>query len=254
MTRFRRSIIKNVPAQVLVLTTFGLIAPSLFAASDSKTVDATSVADAGLVRIVMATRQGPITIDLDTKRAPVSANNFLRYVDSGSLDGGTFYRSVRLDNQRPSEVPIQVIQGGIGALEPSDKPRENFPAIEHESTATTGLTHGPGTISMARGKPGTAQSEFFISIGNNPELDAGGKRNPDGLGFAAFGQVVGGMDVVHLIHRASTAASREMDLGVMTGQLLDNQVEICKVFRALPEKTGKPKAALQEAAIACAKK
>lgn len=231
-----------------------LLAPSLVLASTP--LNERSTPEEGVIRIVMSTQQGPITIDLFTKQAPISAANFLRYVDSGLLNGATFYRAVRLDNQRAEEVPIQVIQGGLAARpkEPGQAPSETFPPIAHESTAVTGITHGPGTISMARAAPGTATSEFFISVGNNPQLDAGGKRNPDGLGFAAFGRVVQGMEVVHHIQNASTAASREMDLGVMRGQLLDELVEICKVFRVSSEVAPDPSPAPLDPAAACPKK
>ncbi|MCX6569704.1 MAG: peptidylprolyl isomerase, partial [Candidatus Aminicenantes bacterium] len=126
-------------------------------------------------------------------RAPVTAANFLRYVDGKLYDGSVFHRTVTLDNQPDNAVRIEVIQGG---LLPEEK---DFPPIAHETTATTGLKHLDGTISMARSAPGSAASSFFFCIGPQPELDFGGKRNPDGQGFAAFGRVVKGMDVVKAI-------------------------------------------------------
>ena len=106
-----------------------------------------------------------------------------------------FYRVVRQDNQPDKKVKIEVVQGGLGG-ESSEK---ELPPIAHETTNRTGVLHKDGTLSMARAEPGTASSEFFICVGDQPELDFGGKRNPDGQGFAAFGKVVKGMDVVRRI-------------------------------------------------------
>lgn len=189
------------------------------------------------VEIVMATERGTITLELYPDRAPITVANFLRYVDAGKLDGAAFYRTVRLDNQKPTEVPIQVIQGGVHGGDAD--PPEGFPPIPHEPTSQTGLRHEAGTVSMARGEPGTATSEFFISLDTMPELDAGGRRNPDGQGFAAFGRVIDGMEVVRSIHSASTATSRNREeLGVMQGQLLDAPVRICRVARATAQVAG----------------
>ena len=121
--------------------------------------------------------------------------NFLRYVDEGRYEGATFYRVVTPANQPDDDVRIEVIQGGFGFREDARR----LPPIAHETTAQTGLRHRDGTISMARAAPGTASSEFFICLGDQPELDYGGRRNPDGQGFAAFGQVTAGMDVVRRI-------------------------------------------------------
>lgn len=147
-------------------------------------------------RVKMETPLGTIVVELDADKAPITAGNFLRYVDENRFSTARFYRVVRLDNQPQNAVKIEVVQGGLG-FEPDLK---RLPEITHETTETTGLRHRDGTISMARGAPGTASSEFFICIGDQPELDFGGKRNPDGQGFAAFGRVVEGMDVVRKIH------------------------------------------------------
>jgi peptidyl-prolyl cis-trans isomerase A (cyclophilin A) len=144
--------------------------------------------------VVIKTDKGDIAVEVDPARAPVTAANFLRYVDAKLYDGSTFHRTVTLANQPDNAVRIEVIQGGIL---PDDR---SFPPIAHETTAMTGLKHLDGTISMARDKPGTATSSFFFCINDQPELDYGGKRNPDGQGFAAFGHVVKGMDVVRTIH------------------------------------------------------
>ena len=146
---------------------------------------------------VISTSLGEIIVEVFEEEAPITAANFLRYVDDGLYEGGSFYRVVRMDNQPNSEVKIEVIQGGRRGL-PRD---EGFPAIGHETTETTGVLHLDGVISMARSSPGTATSEIFICIGDQPELDFGGRRNPDGQGFAAFGKVVRGMDVVREIQQ-----------------------------------------------------
>jgi peptidyl-prolyl cis-trans isomerase A (cyclophilin A) len=146
-------------------------------------------------KIIISTEWGEIRIKADLKRAPVTSANFIRYADAGLFDSACFYRVVRMDNQPQNKVKIEVIQGG------RYKEEENgFPPIDHEATEMTGILHRNGTISMARNEPGTATSEFFICIGKQPELDYGGKRNPDGVGFAAFGKVTRGMKVVRKIH------------------------------------------------------
>jgi peptidyl-prolyl cis-trans isomerase A (cyclophilin A) len=144
-------------------------------------------------RVLIRTEKGDIIVEVDTVRAPVTSANFLRYVDAGLYDGSTFHRTVTMANQPDNAVRIEVIQGGQlpGARE--------FPPIAHETTAVIGLRHVDGALSMARDKPGTATSSFFICVNDQPELDFGGKRNPDGQGFAAFGRVVQGMDVVRAI-------------------------------------------------------
>jgi peptidyl-prolyl cis-trans isomerase A (cyclophilin A) len=155
--------------------------------------------DTGIVRVLVETELGEIEIELDGARAPVSTANFLRYVDGGFYDGGRFHRSVRLDNQNRDDVLIEVIQ----ASNPDSEIPEAEP-IPLERTSETGLKHLDGTISMARGGPDTARSSFFICINDQPSLDFGGARNADGQGFAAFGKVVRGMDVVRRIHESPT--------------------------------------------------
>ena len=145
--------------------------------------------------LVIKTTEGNIYIRLDLKKAPVTSMNFLRYVDAGLFDSACFYRVVRMDNQPDNAVKIEVIKGGRYENE-----ENGFPPVQHETTAMTGIRHKSGTVSMARNQPGSATSEFFICIGDQPELDFGGKRNPDRQGFAAFGKVVKGMDVVKQIH------------------------------------------------------
>jgi len=148
-------------------------------------------------RVLIRTDFGDIKVEIYASRAPVTSANFLRYVDAGMFKGASFYRVVRLDNQPNNTVKIEVIQGGLGF---SDEARP-FPTTEHETTDKTGILHKDGAISMARNAPGSATSEFFICIGDQPELDFGGKRNPDGQGFAAFGRVIDGQDVVRKIQQ-----------------------------------------------------
>lgn len=147
-------------------------------------------------QVIIATELGDIHVTLDPENAPVTSANFLRYVDAGLFDSACFYRVVRPDNQPKDSVLIAVIQGGRYEKEEEG----GFPPIAHETTRETGIRHLSGVISMARWTPGTATSEFFICVGDQPDLDFGGKRNPDGQGFAAFGKVTGGMDVVMKIH------------------------------------------------------
>jgi peptidyl-prolyl cis-trans isomerase A (cyclophilin A) len=148
-------------------------------------------------QIVFKTEFGDITVELYQDKAPLTANNFLKYVYENRLKGANFYRMVTLQNQPNDSIKIEVIQGG---LYEDDHPQA-LPPIAHESTDQTGILHKNGVISMARMEPGTATCEFFICIGDQPELDYGGKRNPDGQGFAAFGKVIKGMGVVKKIHQ-----------------------------------------------------
>jgi len=148
-------------------------------------------------KVVIETEFGGITLELYKEKAPLTVANFLRYVKESRLKGATFYRIVRAGNQPVNPVKIAVIQGGI-----FDKIKgQSLPPIKHETTKQTGILHKDGVISMARLKPGTASSEFFICIGDQPELDFGGKRNPDLQGFAAFGKIIKGMDTALKIHK-----------------------------------------------------
>ena len=153
-----------------------------------------------VVRVLIETELGEIEVELDAANAPVTTANFLRYLDAGAYDGGRFTRSVRLDNQNRDDVLIEVIQAGTNP----ELGRQGFPSIALERTRDTGLQHGDGTLSMARNGPDTARAGFFICVGDQPSLDFGGDRNADGQGFAAFGRVVRGMDVVRRIHRSPT--------------------------------------------------
>jgi peptidyl-prolyl cis-trans isomerase A (cyclophilin A) len=168
------------------------------------------------VRVLFKTEKGDIEVELDAAKAPVTVANFLRYVDGGFYDGGRFHRTVTPTNQPNNQVKIEVVQAGINRA----KAREGFPPIKLERTRDTGLKHTDGTLSMARNGPDTARSDFSICLGDQPELDFAGKRNPDGQGFAAFGRVVKGMDV-----------ARKIQASPADGQTLNPPVAILKAER-----------------------
>lgn len=153
-----------------------------------------------MANVVFVTELGEVEFFIDEKRAPITAKNFLRYVALEAYNGTSFYRTVttKPDNQPDKTVKIDVIQGG-----PPDDAK-GFPPIALERTNKTGIKHKDGVISMARDTPDSATSAIFICVGNQPSLDFGGKRNPDGQGFAAFGKVVRGMDVVRRIHQSKS--------------------------------------------------
>ena len=147
-------------------------------------------------KVLIRTEMGDMTVEIYADKAPATAANFLKYAEAGLFDATSFFRTVTLENQKPEEVKIEVIQGG-------DVPDEKcFPPIPMERTNRTGVRHLDGTISMARAEPDSATSSFSICINDQPELDFGGKRNKDGQGFAAFGRVTAGMDVVRKIQNA----------------------------------------------------
>jgi len=164
------------------------------------------------------TTLGVIEAELYADKAPATVANFLKYVDAGRYTGGQFHRTVTLhpDNQPNNTVKIEVIQGGVNP----DFAEKDWPAIALERTRDTGVQHLDGTLSMARAGPDTATSDFFICVGAQPELDFGGKRNPDGQGFAAFGRVTKGLEIVTKIQSASA-----------DGQKLTPPVRILKIER-----------------------
>jgi peptidyl-prolyl cis-trans isomerase A (cyclophilin A) len=184
-------------------------------------VSTTHAADTA--RVKLDTALGPIIVEVDLKHAPVSAAEFLRYVDAGLYNGGAFYRVVRADSDF-SAVRIDVVQGGLTALERA------LPPVPHESTVQTGIHHTDGTISLARRELGTASgAKFFICIGKQPALDFGGNRNADGQGFAAFGHVLKGMNVVRKIYRQKVDPGS--GAGPTQGQLLAAPVPIKSASR-----------------------
>ena len=172
--------------------------------------------------VVFETEKGAIEIAVDTEHAPRSAANFLKYVDGKFYDGGTINRAVRPDNTVRHDVEIQVIQFQIDR----ERRREEFPPVPLERTSVTGLKHLDGAVSMARNGPDTATASFSIVIGDQPEMDFGGRRNPDGQGFAVFGRVVRGMDVVKAI-QASPTGTR----GPYGPESLDPPIRILKAYR-----------------------
>lgn len=155
-------------------------------------------AQSGQVAIVINTELGEIRAVLDSAKAPITVTNFLRYIDAGLFSNGAFHRTVTPDNQPRDSVKIEVIQGRARRTSPDS----GFAPILLERTSVTGLRHGDGVLSMARSGPNSATSAFFITIGAQPALDEGGHRNLDGQGFAVFGRVTSGMDVVRMIQQA----------------------------------------------------
>jgi peptidyl-prolyl cis-trans isomerase A (cyclophilin A) len=155
----------------------------------------------GEVLVRIETGLGSIHIVVDTRHAPITAANFLKYVDAALYDGGRFHRATRPDNYTPAlpdKPAMEIIQGGINPARRS----EGFPPIPLERTSVTGLKHVAGTVSMARTPAAdSARSDFFICLDDQPSLDFGGKRFDDGQGGAAFGRVVKGMDVVRRIQQ-----------------------------------------------------
>lgn len=151
-----------------------------------------------LPRVRIETTAGVIEAEIDTVHAPITARNFLAYVDRHFYDHGLFHRTVTLGNQPDKLVKIEVIQ----AAGDTSRAADGQPPITLERTSLTGLRHKAGTLSMARAGIDTAQDQFFICVTDQPELDFGGKRNPDGQGFAAFGKVLAGMDVVKKIQQS----------------------------------------------------
>lgn len=149
------------------------------------------------------TKFGNIEVELYLQQAPKTVAAFLSYIDSGYYKNAAFYRVLR-DDEQPSDAPkAELIQGGI--WQTNYKLAENIPGIVHETTQQTKILHKDGTISLARQAPGTANTEFFICVGDQPGFDYGGANNPDGQGYAAFGKVVKGMPVVKSIYDAPEA-------------------------------------------------
>jgi peptidyl-prolyl cis-trans isomerase A (cyclophilin A) len=181
------------------------------------TVAPSSTAPARTV-VILHTSLGDIRIALDAERAPVTSQNFLKYVDAGRFDNRTFYRVIR--SRDGSEG---LVQGGL-----QGDNRDAFPPIAHESTVTTGLSHVDGAVSMARGKPGSARGEFFIIVGTQVTYD--GVPNGGDPGFAVFGRVVSGMPLVRRIMKQPVAKeARNPD---MQGQMLAHPVTILTARRA----------------------
>jgi peptidyl-prolyl cis-trans isomerase A (cyclophilin A) len=175
-----------------------------------------------MVRVVLTLADGVITIDLNQAKAPVTANNFLRYIDAKRFDNAaSFYRA----SHPPGDATYGVLQGGL-----QNDPQRLYPPIAHEPTSKTGILHRHGTISMARNAPGSATADFFICVGDQTYLDADPLKPGDNLGFAAFGQVAAGMTVVKAIMAKPTEGKASNP--VMQGQILTVPVKIVTARRA----------------------
>lgn len=174
--------------------------------------------------VVLETEMGDIVLAIETERAPVTSANFLRYVDEDRLDGAVFYRAMHLDW---GEQPNGLIQGGT-----QYDPKRVLPPIAHEPTSQTGVKHTEGAISMARYAPGTATGDFSIMLRPMPGLDAdpNGTTDDAKAGFAAFGHVMEGMDVVRAIHAAPIDPDKGE--GFMKGQMIAKPVKIIEARRA----------------------
>jgi peptidyl-prolyl cis-trans isomerase A (cyclophilin A) len=195
----------------------GLVGLTLvFAALPASAQDAVVDPAVAPVRIALETGMGRIVIETDP-RAPITSTNFVRYADERRFDDAAFYRGMTV---APGHG---LVQGGTGGL-----PNRNLPPIAHEPTSQTGLTHTTGAVSMAAAAPGQATGDFFIIVGDLSSLDAG-KVTPEDQGFAVFGRVVEGMDVVHAILDAPKSPTEGE--GSMRGQMLDPRVKITSARR-----------------------
>ncbi len=192
--------------------------------SDDEASTTSEVVAQGTTTVLIATELGDITVELNPGAAPITVENFLMHVNADVYDGGSFYRAVRDENERADVDPMNLVQGGFG--------QDGYPGAEgitHEPTTETGLTHSRGAISMGRYEVGTAATEFFIMVNDYPGLDAGpGTRNPDEAGYAVFGEVVSGMDVVEAIWGQPTSLANAPD-DYQYPQYMDAPVEITEV-------------------------
>jgi len=148
--------------------------------------------------IEIRSKLGNIELELYPDKAPITVKAFLSYIDSGYFKNTSFYRVLNVDNQPSDAAKAELIQGGL--FRSPAKKGINPPGIQHEATQQTGLLHTDGTISLARTKPGSANTEFFICVGDQPGFNFGGENNPDGQGYAAFGRVVEGLNIVRKIY------------------------------------------------------
>lgn len=222
----------RLPTLLLFSTVLGWTAPGLaHEAPVAQAVPAAPSAAAqapapkpATVLVTLQTSEGPIVLELEKERAPITTANFLRYVDQKRFDGITFYRAINMAEN------FGLVQAGVTQMKPGQK---LLPPIAHEPTTQTGLTHKTGTVSMARGGLGTARSDFFITVGDMSSLDAHPDQPGDNAGFAAFGRVVQGMDVVLKIMRAPVDPALGEKEG-MKGQMLAQPVRILTAKRTPP--------------------
>ena len=220
-------------AKIMVfMALFALMLPAHAAAPPKKLLNsaapkpATPPDTAPRVRVVLTTSAGPITVEVDREHAPITAGNFLRYVDQKRFDGTIFYRSMKLWADENGQIQ-GLIQGGT-----QNNPKRILKPIAHEPTNITGLRHTTGALSMARWAPGTATGDFSILVGSLSGLDADPARpkaeEPEG--YAVFGYVVDGMDVVRKIHDGPVSATKGE--GALKGQMLDPAITIISARRA----------------------
>ncbi len=212
----RRFVLAALPAALLTLT--GAAKPKRKAAPAAPPTPLPDV-----VRVEFVTELGTITADLFHKQAPITVRNFIRYVDGRRFDGIAFYRAMKL---AWGTQPNGIIQTGLRGLS-----TKVFPPIAHEPTSLTGIKHKAGTLSMARNAPGTAQADFSILLSDLSGFDADpAATNPElQAGYAAFGQVVSGMDVALKIFEAPRSAT--LGQGIMKGQMLAPQIKVLRVRR-----------------------
>jgi peptidyl-prolyl cis-trans isomerase A (cyclophilin A) len=170
-------------------------------------------------RVALETTAGRFVVEVEAAKAPITAKNFLRYVDQKRLDGITFYRTVKVQDR------FGFVQFGV-----QNAPTKMLPPIKHEPTSQTGVTHVDGAISMPRLAPGSARGEFTISVGAQPSFDADPTRPGDNLGYAAFGRVVEGMDVIHKIFDAPTSSTKTLQ-GSFKGQVPVTPVKVLTARR-----------------------
>lgn len=176
-------------------------------------------------RVALDTTAGTIVLALNVASAPITTCNFISYVVTGDYDGGTFFRTVSRETNTASRYPIDVIQ----AATPRGSDDASRPPITLERTRDTGLRHTAGAVSMARDGRDSATSSFFIVTQDTPSLDFGGGRNPDGQGFAAFGAVVGGLDVARRIQRMPANSEEQLTppVAIRSARLLDAAPAVC---------------------------
>jgi len=194
-----------------------LILAALLSIAPASAQTSAPPADPADVRVTMLTEQGPVVIAVHSGKAPVTAANFLKYVDQKRLDGTAFYRGV-------GAADYGFVQGGA-----QNDPKRILPPIAHEPTTQTGLVHDEGALSMARYAPGSATGDFFVVLGRMPSMDAHPDASGDNQGFAVFAHVVEGLDVIKAILIAPKSPTKGE--GVMKGQMLETPVKILSVRR-----------------------
>ena len=172
---------------------------------------------AGMVRVALETSDGRIVLDLEQQRAPITTANFLKYIDGHRLDGAAFYRTVKV------AADFGFVQFGV-----RNAPKRVLPPIAHEPSTQTGVKHTDGAISIARFAPGTARGDFTINLGDQPSLDADPTQPGDNQGYAAFGHVVEGRDVIEKIMDAPTSSDANADF---PGQMIADPVRITSAHR-----------------------